>query len=80
MTKLNKNHFAARFVICVKNEGYHASLQLRKAYQVLSDEKAAKHKLVRVIDESGEDYLYPNDFFIPVTLSKIAEKALALAA
>jgi len=80
MTKTNKNQLATRFVICVKNEGYLASLQLRKAYQVLSDEKAAKHKLVRIIDESGEDYLYPDDFFVPVELSKTAEKALALAA
>jgi hypothetical protein len=45
------------------NEGCLASLELRKIYQVLPDEKAAKHGLIRIIDESGEDYLYPTDFF-----------------
>lgn len=79
MSKPNKK-LDTQFAICVKNEGYLASLQLRKAYQILPDKKAAEHKLIRVIDESGEDYLYPKDFFVPVELSKVAEKALALAA
>ena len=54
-----------QFAICIDNAGYPASLELRKIYQVLPDEKAAKHNLVRVIDESGEDYLYPQRFFVP---------------
>jgi hypothetical protein len=50
---------AARFVLCVRNKDYPASLELRKVYQLLSDEQASKRHQVRVIDESGEDYLYP---------------------
>jgi hypothetical protein len=79
MNKPNEK-IETQFAICVKNEGYLASLQLRKVYQILPDQKAAEHKLIRVIDESGEDYLYPENFFVPVELSKVAEKALALAA
>ena len=66
------------FVVCDKNEGYSASLELRKIYEVLPDSKAAKYKHIRVIDESGEDYLYPSDFFIPIELPQAVEEALAL--
>jgi hypothetical protein len=55
-----------RLVVCVRNEGYKASLELRKLYEVLDDAFAEKHKLVRVIDESGEDYLYPSDYFVRI--------------
>ena len=48
-----------RFVVCVKNKDYPAALELRKLYQVVFDETAAKLHQIRVIDESGEDYLYP---------------------
>lgn len=50
-------------MVCLNNEGYEASLEKRKLYFALADDEAAKHKLVRVIDESGEDYLYPCSFF-----------------
>ena len=50
------------FVICVGNKGYSASLELRKIYQVLPDKAALKLHQIRVIDESGEDYLYPEEF------------------
>ena len=53
------NRAEPRFVVCVKNKQYGASLELRKLYQVIPDNSAAKHKQLRVIDESGEDYLYP---------------------
>jgi hypothetical protein len=53
-----------QFVVCVRNEGYPAALELRKAYRVLVDEQAAKQHLVRVVDESGEDYLYPREWFV----------------
>lgn len=46
-----------QFAICVSNEGYPASLELRKIDRVVPDEKAAKHRMVRVVDESGEDYV-----------------------
>ena len=45
------------YVVCVKNEGYPASLELRKIYEVLKDSKAAEYNHVRIVDESGEDYL-----------------------
>lgn len=57
-----------KFVICSDNEGFEASLELRKLYRVLPDERADRHQQIRVIDESGEDYLYPAQFFIPVDL------------
>lgn len=57
-----------QFVICVKNEGYEASLEIRKVYDLLEDTSAEAHGLVRVVDESGEDYLYPRDFFVPFEL------------
>lgn len=64
-----------QFAVCIDNEGYPASLELRKIYQAVADEKAAKHNLVRVIDESGEDYLYPQRFFVPIELPQAAEAA-----
>jgi hypothetical protein len=69
-----------RVVVCLKNEGYPASLEVRKLYRVLADPDAATHKLIRVVDESGEDYLYPADFFAPVELPNAIVKALELAA
>ena len=67
-------------VVCVDNTDYPASLERRKIYQVLPDEQAAEHSLVRVIDESGEDYLYPADYFLAVELPQPVQQALALAA
>jgi hypothetical protein len=55
-------------VICVKNEGYSVSLERRKLYVALPDAKAAEHGQLRVVDESGEDYLYPRDFFVAIEL------------
>ncbi len=69
----------ARFVLCVRNQDYPASLELRKVYQVLTDQQAAKHRQIRVIDESGEDYLYPQDYFVPIKLPQAAEKAVLWA-
>ncbi len=68
-----------RFVVCIKNKDYGASLELRKIYRVLPDATAATHGLIRVIDESGEDYLYPEDYFAPITLPETLVEALALA-
>jgi hypothetical protein len=69
-----------RFVVCVKNKDYSASLELRKLYQVVSDETAANLRQIRVIDESGEDYLYPEEYFVAVQLPQSAEKAVRRAA
>jgi Ca2+-binding EF-hand superfamily protein len=68
------------YLLCVKNDGYPTSLEVRKIYKPLPDSEANKHRLIRVIDESGEDYLYPRDFFIPIALPKAAEIALAAPA
>ena len=62
-------------VICLKNDGYEVSLERRKIYVAIPDEAAAKHRLLRVIDESGEDYLYPQRFFVPIELPHAAEEA-----
>ena len=53
-----------QYAVCVKNENYPASLELRKLYEMIPDKDAAKLCLVRIIDESGEDYLYPADYFV----------------
>jgi hypothetical protein len=65
--------------VCGKNKNYAAALELRKLYQVVADETAAKLHQIRVIDESGEDYLYPEEYFVPVQLPQSAEKAIRRA-
>ena len=67
------------FVICVDNAGYQASLELRKVYRVISDASAQRKKLVRVVDESGEDYLYPEEFFAVISISSKARDRLLRA-
>ncbi len=67
------------FVVCVKNEEYRASLELRNLYQVVPDPSAAIHQQVRIIDESGEDYLYPESYFVAVDLPKAVGKAVLQA-
>lgn len=67
------------FVVCIKNDDCE-DLELRKIYQVLPDEKAAKDDYIRIVDESGEDYLYPASYFFPVKLAKVAEESLLLTA
>jgi hypothetical protein len=69
-----------RYLLCVRNEGYPASLEVHKVYNHLPDPEANKHRLIRVIDESGEDYLYPRDFFISIVLPRAAENARAARA
>jgi len=68
-----------RFAICISNEGYEVSLEVRKLYSVLPDRKAAQHGMIRIVDESGEDYLYPDDLFIAAELPQRIEKAIAAA-
>ncbi len=67
-----------QFVICVKNDNYPASLETRKIYEVIPDEKAKQYQMMRVIDESGEDYLYPNSYFTPLELANPNRQLLAL--
>ena len=70
----------SKFVICIENSEYPASLEKRKIYEVLSDSDAEKIEYIRVIDESGEDYLYPASCFIDANLSKETRDAVAKAA
>ena len=70
----------ATFAICVQNENYPASLELRKVYQVLPDVESDRHRMLRIVDESGEDYLYPADYFMKVELPKPVQDALLKAA
>ena len=70
----------AGLVICIRNEGYTASLERRKLYQVIADAEAAKHDQLRVIDESGEDYLYPERYFVRVQLPESVARAVTEAA
>ncbi len=71
---------ASRILICVENEGYLVSLEKRKIYVALPDAIALKHGQIRVIDESGEDYLYPKSLFLPITVPASLRKAILNAA
>jgi len=64
---------AGQFILCVRDGGYPESLEIRKVYRVLPDADAVSHGLIRVVDESGEDYLYPEDLFVPIELPRAAE-------
>ena len=65
-----------RFVICIDNSDYPAALEVRKVYRVIPDREAEKEGLIRIVDESGEDYLYPLAYFASVSLSKETKRAL----
>ena len=66
----------AKFVVCINNSEYPASLELFKIYRVIYDEVAEADGDLRVIDESGEDYLYPADYFVPIEVPKSVEQAI----
>jgi hypothetical protein len=63
-------------LICIDNEGYEASLELRKIYVSVPDQAGARRGHVRVIDESGEDYLYPSAMFVPAILPADVRRAV----
>jgi len=69
---------APRFVLCLSNRSFEAALEPGKIYQVLPDPEAEREDLLRVVDESGEDYLYPKAMFEPIQVPDRAAKALAL--
>ena len=66
-------------MVCVENRGYLVSLERRKIYVALADAEAERTGLVRVIDESGEDYLYPATFFAPIKLPRTLRRAVLAA-
>jgi hypothetical protein len=67
-----------KWAVCLENEGFKASLELRKLYRLVEDEKSAQRGCLRVIDESGEAYIYPAGMFLPlhVHIDKPAEERL----
>ena len=65
-----------RFVVCIDNADYEASLELRKIYSVVPDPDAAQDGDLRILDESGEDYLYSADRFVAIDLPKSLERAM----
>jgi hypothetical protein len=73
---MNEEH---QFAICVMNDGYPASLELWKVYRVVPDDRAAEHELIRIIDESGEDYLYSETWFVPIKLPRAVAEAMLAA-
>jgi hypothetical protein len=71
---------AVKFAVCIGNEDYEASLELHKIYRVIPDADAEVDGDIRVIDESGEDYLYPADWFVFIELPRALERSLLRAA
>ncbi len=76
MATTTRRTSASRFAICVDNAEYPASLELHKLYRVIPDKEAERHGDLRVVDESGEDYLYPADYFVPVDLPRNTVRVL----
>jgi hypothetical protein len=69
---MSKEKNTTRFLLCVKNDDYPASLEVRKIYKAIPDETAAARHFVRVVDESGDDYLYPESYFVAIEVPKAA--------
>ncbi|MBM4041984.1 MAG: hypothetical protein FJ290_26105 [Planctomycetes bacterium] len=68
-----------KFAVCINNEGYPASLELHKIYRVVPDEEAAADGDIRIVDESGEDYLYPASCFAPIAVPPTVRRSLVHA-
>ncbi|MBL0731580.1 MAG: hypothetical protein JJW03_01810 [Desulfosarcina sp.] len=75
---MEKNSEKLTFMLCIENRDCE-DLERRKMYQILPDSKASEEGYVRVLDESGEDYLYPESYFIPLQLPREAQEALQAA-
>ncbi len=67
-----------KYVLCISNEGYPASLEKRKIYEVIPDPDGDRFGMIRVIDESGEDYLFEADRFVPIDVPEAAIAVFAL--
>lgn len=72
----NDNRSNPRFVVCVSNAGYAASLELHKIYRVVPDDEATADGDIRIIDESGEDYLYAASHFVPIDVPQPVQDSL----
>lgn len=77
---MKANSAQPQFAICVNNTGYPDDLKVRTVYQVLPDESAARSNYIRIVDETGEDYLYPAKCFVVVDIPAEAAEALMLNA
>lgn len=73
------NTQAKQLVVCIENEGYAVSLEKRKIYVALRDVVAEKHEMLRIVDESGEDYLYPKGLFRAIELPQEVKRAVLAA-
>ena len=71
---MNEKH--RHFAVCIRNKDHEESLELKKIYELLDDPRAEEHNMVRVIDEEGEDYLYPREWFLPIELPQRIEEAI----
>jgi len=81
MGKTHANRSSVKqLAVCIDNRGYATSLERRKIYIVLRDSDAEKHDLLRIIDESGDDYLYPKKFVRAIALPQAVRKAILAAA
>ena len=67
------------FAVCLQNDGYEASLELRKIYEALPDASASRHRQIRIVDESGEDYLFPAAWFATIDLPAPVRRAVMAA-
>jgi hypothetical protein len=74
-----KKNTPPQFVLCIKNDQYPASLEVRKVYRLIPDEAAAAKAFLRVVDESGDDYLYPENYFVAIELPKAVASAIGKA-
>lgn len=68
---------AQAYVICIDNSGYEASLEASKLYRTMPDREAAAHGMLRIVDETGEDYLFAADRFMPIRLTEKIRRALS---
>jgi len=72
-------HNSSEFVVCINNSDYPASLELHKIYRVIADKDVEDEGDIRIIDESGEDYIYPSSYFVPIQVPQTVEKSLLRA-
>jgi hypothetical protein len=76
---MNMTEVPAGFVVCIDNTDYQASLERHKIYKVLKDDDAAADGDLRIVDESGEDYLYSAERFVPIEIPSEVQKSLEMA-
>jgi hypothetical protein len=68
----------AKYGMCINNKGYPLDLTLHKVYRILPDGKGEKHGMIRIVDDIGEDYLYPEKHFVPIQIPEVAEQSFDL--